>query len=227
MTVNQFETLAGEIRNRLARLPEHKTAAIRMVRREFSKRLAKATPAFVVQLSLHLLKNEKAAPRFFAYELVLHHRKALGSLNSRTLKLLGEGINSWDTVDTFACYLSGPAWREHQVSNGLIVRWARSRDRWWRRAAVVSTVPLNNKARGGNGDTVRTLEICNLVVHDRDDMVVKALSWALRELAKRDAKAVEKFLREKQASLSPRVVREVNNKLRTGLKNPAKRVCSR
>jgi 3-methyladenine DNA glycosylase AlkD len=222
MTVSQFNTLAGEIRDQLARLPESRTAGIRMVRREFSKSLARATPDFVVQLSLHLLKYERAVPRFFGYELILHHRKALGSLNSRTLKLLGEGIDSWVAVDTFACYLAGPAWREHQVSDALIARWARSKDRWWRRAAVVSTVPLNNKARGGKGDVVRTLEICSLVVHDRDDMVVKALSWSLRELAKRDSQAVKKFLREKHAFLSPRVVREVTNKLKTGLKNPGK-----
>ena len=222
MTINQLDTLTTEIRNRIARLPEYKTATIRKFRREFSKRLAKATPDFVVRLSLHLLKNERAVPRFLAYELILHHRKALGSLNSRKLKLLGEGIASWDAVDTFACYLAGPAWREHQVSTELISRWARSKDRWWRRAAVVSTVPLNNKARGGNGDVVRTLEICSLVVHDRDDMVVKALSWSLRELSKRDANAVEKFLREKRAVLSPRVIREVTNKLKTGLKNPGK-----
>ncbi len=220
MTVNQIETLAAEIRSRLALLPEQKTANIRIVRREFSKRLAEATPDFVVQLTLQLLKNE--VQRFFAYELVQHHRKALGSLNSRKLKLLGEGIDSWPSVDSFACYLSGPAWRRHQVSDGLIARWARSDDRWWRRAAVVSTVPLNNKARGGKGDVVRTLEICSLVVHDRDEMVVKALSWSLRELAKRDARAVEEFLRAKHTFLSPRVVREVNNKLTTGLKNPRK-----
>ncbi len=32
--------------------------------------------------------------------------------------------------------------------------------------------------------------MCALLVTDRDDMVVKALSWALRDLAKRDPGAV-------------------------------------
>jgi 3-methyladenine DNA glycosylase AlkD len=81
---------------------------------------------------------------------------------------------------------------------------------------------LNNKARGGQGDAMRTLAICNLVVDDREDMVVKALSWSLRELAKRDRRSVKKFLDEKQTHLARRVVREVNNKLNTGLKNPRK-----
>ncbi|HUS10646.1 MAG TPA: DNA alkylation repair protein, partial [Pyrinomonadaceae bacterium] len=66
-------------------------------------------------------------------------------------------------------------------------RWARSKNRWLRRTALVSTVPLNNKARGGRGDSERTLMICEMLLDDRDDMVIKALSWALRELSKRDA----------------------------------------
>jgi 3-methyladenine DNA glycosylase AlkD len=59
-----------------------------------------------------------------------------------------------------------------------------------------------------------------MLVRDRDVMVVKALSWALRELAKRDPKSVCEFLVNHEAVLAPLVSREVNNKLSTGLKNP-------
>ena len=55
---------------------------------------------------------------------------------------------------------------------------------------------------------------------DRDDMVVKALSWALRELAKRDPKPVVAFIEQFGERLAARVIREVQNKLNTGLKNP-------
>ena len=51
-------------------------------------------------------------------------------------------------------------------------------------------------------------------------MVVKALSWALRELSKRDPTAVQRFLEQHHGVLAARVVREVRNKLSTGLKNP-------
>jgi 3-methyladenine DNA glycosylase AlkD len=84
----------------------------------------------------------------------------------------------------------------------------------------VSTVALNNKARGGQGDSARTLAVCKLLAHDRDDRVVKATSWALRALAVRDPEAVERFLAQNREALAPRVVREVRNKVATGLKNP-------
>ena len=72
----------------------------------------------------------------------------------------------------------------------------------------------------GYGDVERTLEVCQMLVEDRDDMIVKDMSWALRELVVYDPGAVEAFLAEHEEVLAARVKREVTNKLRTGLKNP-------
>jgi 3-methyladenine DNA glycosylase AlkD len=129
-------------------------------------------------------------------------------------------MDSWDQVDCFAPYLAGPAWRNGQITDHVIAEWARSPDRWWRRAALVSTVALNVRARGGSGDTKRTLAVCELLVTDRDDMVVKAMSWALRAVSAHDPDAVQRFVDEHRSDMAARVVREVGNKLRTGLKNP-------
>ena len=196
---------------------------LRRLRREFSRRVAGEAPREVVALALALVRRGGIERRFVAYELVHHHRGALAGLGARDLERLGAGLDGWGAVDAFGCYVAGPAWRERQVSDALIRRWARSPDRWWRRAALVSTVPLNSRARGGGGDATRTVALCRLLVADRDDMVVKALSWALRELAKRDPAAARRFLRDQGERLAPRVVREVRNKLTTGLKNPRRR----
>jgi 3-methyladenine DNA glycosylase AlkD len=51
-------------------------------------------------------------------------------------------------------------------------------------------------------------------------MVVKALSWALRALAPWDPQRVRRFLILNEASLAPRVRREVSSKLATGRKTP-------
>jgi 3-methyladenine DNA glycosylase AlkD len=129
-------------------------------------------------------------------------------------------MDIWWTVDAFARTLSGPAWLHGQASDELILKWARSGDLWWRRAALVNTVAWNVRSQGGPGDAPRTLAICHLLVADYEDMVVKALSWALRELVVHDPDAVKVFLKEHEVVLASRVKREVGNKLRTGLKNP-------
>lgn len=213
------QALAREMAARISALPIQNTESVRSVRREYSTRLAKCAPEMIVDLALRLIDRSHML-RFVGYELILHHRQALQSLNANTLEQLGRGMDNWAAVDTFACYLSGPAWRERQVPDKLIHDWGRSPDRWWRRAALVSTVPLNNSARGGSGDVARTLKICEKLVKDHDDMIVKAMSWALRQLVKHDATAVRAFVDDHKKRLAPRVIREVNNKLDTGLKNP-------
>jgi 3-methyladenine DNA glycosylase AlkD len=81
-------------------------------------------------------------------------------------------------------------------------------------------VALNIKSDGGYGDVPRTLGVCRILIDDRDDMVVKGMSWALRDLISHDPVAVQEFLNEHDRSLAARVKREVTNKLTTGLKNP-------
>lgn len=210
--------LAAEIRQVLRASPPRDVPAWRILRRGWSRTLASASPAEVIALGLAVTD---VAPwgRLTAYELIASHPGAIAALTPKTLGLLGRGLADWASVDTFACYLAGPAWREGRVPTRLLHAWLRSPDRWQRRAAVVCTVALNVRARGGRGDTARTLDICRRVVADRDDMMVKALSWALRSLVLWDREAVEAFLEEHAATLAPRVHREVGTKLRTGRKN--------
>jgi 3-methyladenine DNA glycosylase AlkD len=221
---NQFPidvaSLVEVIRGELAALGSATTATVREVRRRFTRRLAREAPEDVVALGVALVDVPGFAHRFVGYELIACHRAALASLGERELAALARGLDSWEKVDTFGCYLAGPAWREGQVPDAVVHAWAASDDRWLRRTALVCTVALNNRTRGGRGDVPRTLEVCRMLLADRDDMVVKAMSWALRELSKRDRTAAADFLARHRGELAPRVVRELTNKLETGLKNP-------
>jgi 3-methyladenine DNA glycosylase AlkD len=203
-------------------MPVKNAPSFRLVRREWSKTLSTASGRSVISLTRQLV-SLGLWERVFAYELLAYHDAARQALKPKDVIALGSDLRSWGEVDCFACYVAGPAWREGNIPTRLIQGWARSEDHWWRRAAVVSTVPLNNRARGGNGDAARTLGVCRLIVRDRHDMVVKALSWALRELSKRDTSAVKAFVDRYSQQLAPRVLREVNNKMQTGVKNPRRR----
>ena len=210
--------LAEEIDERIRALPDRSTEPVRAVRRAYSRRLRDASAAQVLDLATALLDRH----RWVAYEILYHHAAALSGLRAEDVERLGRGMASWEDVDTFGRYISGPAWQRGLIGDDAVIRWTASADRWWRRAALVSTVVLNLRAAGGTGDTARTLEVCRRLVADRDDMVVKALSWALRALVVWDPDAVRGFLDEHRDQVAARVRREVSNKLDTGLKNPAR-----
>lgn len=150
------------------------------------------------------------------------HPTARTKINWKYLEPLGNRMDSWGLVDAFSA-LAGPAWRNRQLTDACVMRWTHLKNRWWRRAALVCTVFLNRKVQGGTGDTPRTLMVCEALVHDRDDMVVKGMSWALRDLLKRDRQAVEQFLQEHESELASRVKREVRCKLTTSRKNPPRK----
>jgi 3-methyladenine DNA glycosylase AlkD len=202
----------------LSQLGRCDTPALRRVRQSLARTLTKAGPSLVLAVADALVKRGSWADRLLAYETVAGHRSAFAALDEPRVIRWSEGLADWGTVDLFGCTLAGQVWRQGPLSDTVVDTWSRSPDRWRRRLALVCTVPLNSKARGGGGDATRTLRICEALVDDRDDMVVKALSWALRELGKRDAGAVRRFLSQNQDRVASRVRREVTNKLVTGKK---------
>jgi 3-methyladenine DNA glycosylase AlkD len=220
LDLGSAKEVASRIDGEIRALPVQNTPSRRAIRirRRFSQLLRKAEADFVVGVAREL--RETYGHGGISHELIRHHRGAFESVGEAELEALGQGINSWWSVDSFARILAGPAWLKGQVTDALIHRWARSEDVWWRRAALVSTVALNVRSHGGHGDVPRTLAVCRPLVADHEDMVVKALSWALRELVVHDPDAVRAFLRENEHVLAARVKREVRNKLETGLKNP-------
>ncbi|MYG91047.1 MAG: DNA alkylation repair protein [Chloroflexi bacterium] len=155
--------------------------------------------------------------RMVAFDLAWMHKPAFALLNWEELERLGRTLDGWASVDHFARKLSGPAWQRGQITDARVRRWATSSDFWWRRAGLVSTIALNERHLG-KGDAGRTLEICELFVDDRADLHVKALSWALRELAIRDPDAVIEYIIDREERLAPRILREVRNKIETGHK---------
>ncbi len=198
----------------------------RTVRKRLSANLKSADPADVIAIGLGIANAPAMKParaRWVGWELINEHRGALDTLDIATIEALGAGNSSWDEVDGFGIYILGAAWQRGRVADADIHRWANDSDLWRRRAALVATVVLNLKSRGGRGDTRRTLAVARLLVDDREDMVVKAMSWSLRSLVAWDRNAVEDFLRRYDERLAARVKRETRTKLVTGLKNKSKK----
>ena len=133
--------VAAEIDAELRSLPSANTPGERAVRRAWSSRLRHQSGALVYAVGRRL--RYQCGLRFVSYELIAHHPDAYRLLTEARLVSLGCGLDSWHAVDSFARILAGPAWRDGFIADLSILKWARSSDRWWRRAALGSTVALN------------------------------------------------------------------------------------
>jgi 3-methyladenine DNA glycosylase AlkD len=98
-------------------------------------------------------------------------------------------INNWDLVDASARHIVGA----HLLGGdrSMLDRLARSSSLWERRISIIATFAF---LRAGEIDD--TLRIAHLLLDDREDLIHKAVGWSLRELGKRDVRALERFLEE-------------------------------
>jgi 3-methyladenine DNA glycosylase AlkD len=172
-----------------------------------------------INLAIQLVETKIFECQHIAYVYLNKNKKVLAALTKGDIEKLAKYLDNWVSVDTFSVFIYGVAWRLGIINEDAVKNLLKSNDYWQRRIAVVSTVPLNQKSQGGTGDAKRTLEICSLVVNDHKDMVVKALSWALRELSKREKTLVKEFLNRNRNHLHKKVIREVEHKLNFGTKN--------
>jgi 3-methyladenine DNA glycosylase AlkD len=98
-------------------------------------------------------------------------------------------INNWDLVDASAGSIVGAHLEADNIA--LLVRLARSKNMWERRIAIVATYYFIKRDEFGP-----TLRIAELLLHDSHDLIHKAVGWMLREVGKRDRKALDGFLRK-------------------------------
>jgi len=191
---------------------------LKVIMKEVLKELKNEPADKVINFIKQIINTNIFENLQMAFEILEKHKKAFAALSSKELLEIRKGQDNWVLVDTYAGLLAGPMWRDGKLPDKVLYKWLKSDNFWERRTAVVCTVALNQKARGGNGDPERTLDICKHVVSDKNDMVAKALSWALRELAKKEVEPVKQFIEEYKNVLTKRVLREVGRKIETGRK---------
>lgn len=105
-------------------------------------------------------------------------------------------INDWDLVDRSAPYVVGGYLFDKP--RDILYKLARSKNMWERRTAIVSTYYFIRQ-----GDLDDTFRIAEILVHDREDLVQKAVGGWVREAGKKDRKKLLSFL-DKFAATMPR-----------------------
>jgi 3-methyladenine DNA glycosylase AlkD len=99
-------------------------------------------------------------------------------------------ISSWADHDGLVHYLISPMMVAKPARSKLAFRWAKSSNRWRRRAACVALI------RGARAKLFfpEIVKLSESLLDDKDDMVQKGLGWLLRETAKFDPQRTVAYL---------------------------------
>ncbi|MFO7862535.1 MAG: DNA alkylation repair protein, partial [Salinivirgaceae bacterium] len=149
------------------------------------KKIVKETIAETQQYSIaakkelvwDLLQTNYHECHHLAYHFLEQEKKTLAALTAQECKNYAVCIDNWVLSDTYSTFVLGVLWRDGRITDEDIYQLVNAEDVWEKRCALVSTVALNQKARGGKGDVPRTIALCQKAVADKRPMIVKALSW--------------------------------------------------
>lgn len=104
------------------------------------------------------------------------------------------GINNWDLVDASARYIVGAYLLERP--RAILRKLAKSKSMWERRIGIVATFAFI-----WEGQTEDTFAIAQMLLDDEQDLIHKAVGWALREAGKKQPELLLAFLEEHYARL--------------------------
>jgi len=118
-------------------------------------------------------------------------RKEKKNIFDLYMKALYAGdINNWDLVDVTAPII-GAYLIDSQDPYVLLFKLAKSKSLWQRRVSMVFTFAFIRA-----GEIEPTFEMAEKLLHDKHDLIHKAVGWALREAGKLNGIALRDFLSE-------------------------------
>ncbi len=156
---------------------------------------------YLVQVANELFHSEVLEEKGMA---VLLLQKSVRDFGKKEFKLFESWLSricSWADHDALVSYIIGEMIAADPKLLPAVFRWAKSRDRWHRRAAAVALL-RGNRRQMFFGEIVRVSE---MLLSDNDDMVQKGLGWLLREAAKYNREKTVPYLM-KIRDRAPRLV---------------------
>jgi 3-methyladenine DNA glycosylase AlkD len=99
-------------------------------------------------------------------------------------------INNWDLVDISAPKLLGTYLLDKHDQRKILHKLAKSKSLWERRIAMLATYAFIKEK-----DFNDALKIAETLLHDKHDLMHKAVGWMLREIGNRNQETEEKFLK--------------------------------
>ena len=157
------------------------TAELRKLARRFTKVIkGDAGLAYLVEVAEDLFHGRVLEEKVLAVQLLETSTAELTSADFERFEGWLDRVSAWADHDALAYYLLGPMLVADPRRTKRCMVWARSKDRWHRRAAAVALI---RGARQGMFEA-ETRSVTAALLTDDDLMVQKGLGWLLREAAK-------------------------------------------
>jgi 3-methyladenine DNA glycosylase AlkD len=129
-------------------------------------------------------------------------------------KWVNNYINNWASCDTLCNHTVGSFIEMYPEYLSGLKRWAKSQNRWVKRAAAVSLIIPARKGKFLND----IFEIADILHSDKDDMVQKGYGWMLKAASQVHQEEVFNYVMSKKATMPRTSLRYAIEKMPSELK---------
>jgi 3-methyladenine DNA glycosylase AlkD len=126
-------------------------------------------------------------------------------------------VSNWASCDTFCNHALGEYVEKYPERVKDLKRWAKSENRWMRRAAAVSLIL---PARRGKF-LKEVFEIADILLLDKDDLVQKGYGWMLKEASRQHQKEVLGYIMKNKKDMPRTALRYAIEKMPQELRTKA------
>ncbi len=169
------------------------TAEMRKVAVRFRRTIIREQDVqFLTRVADQLFQGRILEEKVFAVFLLEKIVVDFGDAEFRMFESWLDRISNWADHDGLVHYLIAPMMVSKTSRAKRVFVWARSRNRWRRRAACVALIQ-GTRRKLFLSEIIR---LSNILLDDADDMVQKGLGWLLRETVKHNRKAAMPYLRK-------------------------------
>ena len=164
-----------------------KTEVVGKIAKKYWKQVKTLDKQTIFKLCEELYRSDYTEEAFIVSFWLPNYIEHLEPSDLATFKMWIERyINNWAKCDGFCNHTIGDLIQKYPESLSEVKSWAKSKNRWLKRAAAVSLIVPAKK-----GDFMQeAFEICDLLLGDEDDMVQKGYGWLLKEESRKHQKEV-------------------------------------
>jgi len=168
-----------------------RTAELRRVAVRFRRQILRELGSdFLLAVADCLFSGRVLEEKHFGVFLLENGTREFGDREFHRFGKWLDRVTNWADHDALVYYLIAPMVARQPARVKIALRWARSSNRWRRRAACVALI------RGSRQKLFfpQITRLSRCLLNDPDDMVQKGLGWLLRETAKADPQKTLPYL---------------------------------
>ena len=195
-----------------------KSALVRKIAAKYFREIKSRDKKEIFGLCENLLETNYGEEAFIAFEWTYSLRRKYEPEDFQIFeKWVSEYVDNWAKCDTLCNHTLGTFIEMYPEYIKNLKVWAQAENRWLRRASAVTLILPARK-----GDFLKeVLEISDILLKDKDDMVQKGYGWMLKEASKKHQEEIFDYVMSKKAEMPRTALRYAIEKMPAELRRKA------